>query len=111
MAATPASMLMSVVGPFGLATGGQAPPTRCSVSVSYGKPPSLWSPTAQMSLAETALTALTSLKDEPGLALAAWDQPLPFRCTISAAMPEEPFVPPIAQALSGPSVLTPNRTL
>src|SRR6266568_2179703 len=85
---------------LGLGTTDQAVPSQCSVRV-RGTVPLLNCPTAHMSLAVVAATAVRPLPFVPILRLGTTDQALPSQCSTSVCMGTPgPTVLPTAHTLS-----------
>src|SRR5260370_34382886 len=61
----------------------QAVPFQCAISLLVVDTAVSWSPTAQASVPERALTPERRLAAGPGLGLLIFDQAVPFQCKIS----------------------------
>src|SRR5947209_11998611 len=106
-AATPRSQL--VLDPtLGLGTTCQVVPSQCSISALRRVALLFWkSPTAQMSLAETAATPRSKLEPDPSLELGTTSQLMPSQCSISVWSVSSLWASPTAQMSLAEMAATP----
>src|SRR6266702_4238344 len=114
-AATPDNKL-SRLPTLGLETTSHWEPSQCSTNEAFCMPllPGCMCPTAQMSLAATAVTAVRALSEVPGLGLGTTLQLVPSQCSVSVRGAVDTLgskCSPTAQASVGDVAVTPYSSL